>query len=405
MPDHTHEPALPDEPVREQVPAGLRATAAWAWRLLLIGLLGYAVLQVGLRLRSLVLTMLVALLLTALLRPAAEWLVRRGLPRLAATWLVLLGLIAAAAAVLVLIQQRASTQIPLLRRNLAGGLQSIRDVIVSRFGIPAERVDSVIDGLIAQVLGQSTSGPAGQGPVVTGATTALAVLAALALALFTAFWLVYDGARAWRFFVGLSPQRHRHVVDEAGQHAWRTLGGYLRGVTIIALIDAVGIGLALVLIGVPVPFALALLTFVGGYVPIVGATVAGLAAVLVALAANGPTDALLTLAAVILVQQVEGQILQPIIMGRSVDCTPSRSPGPLRSAVCSTVWPAPSSPYRSRRPPVPSAPIWRDGATSNRPRHRGGGAGDEQPVRSRPVTRRRGRRLQRRRQRRTRERR
>jgi predicted PurR-regulated permease PerM len=303
------------------VPSAVRTAAAWSWRVLLIGLLAYVLLQVAVRLGSLVLTLLAALLLTALLRPVVDWLDRRGLPRLVATWLALLTLIAFLAAVFVLAQQRASTQLTLLRGNLAGGLRRLRDVAVEQVGIPPERVDGLVDALVDQVLG-GTSSAGTASAVVSGVTTAATVLAAVALALFTAFFLVYDGERVWRFAVRLFPMTHRSVADQAGQRAWQALGGYLRGTTVIALIDAAGIGLALLLIGVPLPFTLALLTFLGGYIPLVGATVAGLAAVLVAFAANGATDALLTLGAVFLVQQLEGQLLQPIVMGRAVQLHP-----------------------------------------------------------------------------------
>jgi predicted PurR-regulated permease PerM len=125
---------------------------------------------------------------------------------------------------------------------------------------------------------------------------------------------------AW--FLGQLPERSRALAREAGTAGWEVLGRYIRGTLIVAAIDAIGIGIALTIIGVPLALPLSLLVFVGGFVPYVGSTVSGSVAVLVALAANGPIDALLTLAAVIAVQQIEGNFLEPFIVGHQVRLHP-----------------------------------------------------------------------------------
>ena len=127
----------------------------------------------------------------------------------------------------------------------------------------------------------------------------------------------------WHWVLRRMTGPNRTVTAEAGRAGWRTLGSYSRGTMLIAAIDALGIGLALVLLGVPLALPLALITFLGGFVPIIGATVAGAVAVLVALAANGPTTALLVLAAVIAVQQIEGNLLEPLVMKRQVQLHPA----------------------------------------------------------------------------------
>lgn len=303
---------------RFDVPDGVRTAAGWSWRLLLIGAAAYVLVQVGVTLGGLVLTVFAALLLTALLRPAVDGLDRRGMPRLAATWLLLLAAIGAACGVALLVGMRIAGEFQALRENLARGLQQLRDLLVTGLGIPPDRIEAITRDLVGLV---GSSG-GGTGVVVQTARGLLSVLAGLALALFTAFWLVYDGDRVGRWLVGLLPARLAPTGDRAGHRAWSTLSGYLRGITIVALVDAVGIGLALVVIGVPLPLTLAVLTFLGAYIPLVGATLAGLAAVLVALAAKGVTAALLTLAAVIVVQQLEGQLLHPIVMGRALTLHP-----------------------------------------------------------------------------------
>lgn len=299
------------------LPSTLRGTAAWSAAALLIAAVVYLVVQFALTLGALVLTLLAALLLTALLRPLVNRLHRVGLPRLAATWLVLLVAVAATAVVVVFIEQQLVAQLPALRAALSGGLDRLRDLLVQQLGIPPERAGRVIAAVQNQVVGSGT-----MPPIVNGARTVLTVLGALALAVFTAFWLVYDGDRVWAFLSRLVPERWQNHTTSAGEAAWSTLGGYLRGVTLVALVDAIGIGAALLILDVPLPFTLALLTFLGGYIPLVGAALAGLAAVLVAFAAQGPTTALLTLGAVIIVQQLEGQVLQPLIMGRALQLHP-----------------------------------------------------------------------------------
>jgi len=158
---------------------------------------------------------------------------------------------------------------------------------------------------------------------LAGALTLLEALAAVALALFVAFFLLKDGPSMWAWLLQRLPEPARQPASEAGEAGWDTVGRYVRGTLIVAAIDAVGIGVALVIIGVPLALPLALLVFVGGFIPYVGSTVTGSVAVLVALAANGPVDALLTLAAVITVQQVEGNFLEPFIVGRQVRLHPA----------------------------------------------------------------------------------
>ncbi|RFU19540.1 AI-2E family transporter [Geodermatophilus marinus] len=317
-------PAAPVARAAGTLPPGARAAGLWCLWALVVGLVVWFALQLAVLLGSVLLTFAAGLLLTALLRPVVTRLDRAGVNRLAATWLVVVGFVLLLGGAGWFLEQRIRGQLASLLPTLAEGLNEIRRWLTGTVGLSEEQVDSVVDGLLRQLTPGGDAGPAGQGgalgggTLVTGVTTVVSLLAAVVLALFTAFWLVYDGERVWRHSLRAVPAAQREGVDAAGQQAWATLGGYLRGITLVALMDAVGIGIALVLIGVPLPFALALLTFLGAYVPIVGAFVAGIAAVVVAFAAGGITDALLTLGAVVLVQQVEGNLLQPVIMRRAV---------------------------------------------------------------------------------------
>jgi hypothetical protein len=143
------------------------------------------------------------------------------------------------------------------------------------------------------------------------------------LVLALTFFFVRDGSGMVRSAFSLLPPRRRRLAFAASDRAWRTLSQWVRGTVLVALIDAVGIGVGLMVLGVPLALPLALLTFLGAFVPVIGALVAGVVAVLVAWATVGTRDALITLGIVLAVQQVEGNILQPMVMGRVLPLHPA----------------------------------------------------------------------------------
>jgi len=154
------------------------------------------------------------------------------------------------------------------------------------------------------------------------ATTALDLIASMFLVLFTLFFFLRDGAKIWSFLVNLLPRAARTPIAHAGDQSWKTLVAYVRATVLVAFIDAVGIGIWLAVWRVELAFALAALVFLGAFIPIIGATLSGTVAVLVALVTHGPVLALVVLGGVIGVQQLEGHILQPLIMGRAVAIHP-----------------------------------------------------------------------------------
>ena len=148
------------------------------------------------------------------------------------------------------------------------------------------------------------------------------VITGFFLALFTLFFFLKDGRSIWLWLVGLFPGDSRAYIDEAARRAWRTHVSYVRATAAVALIDAIGIGIGLAVLGVPLVIPLAALVFLGAFIPILGSFLAGSVAVLVALVSKGPITALIALAVVILVMQVEGHILQPLLLGRAVRVHP-----------------------------------------------------------------------------------
>ncbi|HEX5740342.1 MAG TPA: AI-2E family transporter [Pilimelia sp.] len=304
------------------MPYGVRLAASWAWRLLVIGVVAYYALHLVGRLRFVVVPLAVALLLTALLAPAARVLGAARAPRSLAASVVVVGGLTAVVAVLTAVVNQFIQNAPALARSAAAGVNQIRDWL--RTG-PLHLSDKQLDKAIEE--GQDwldTNTAALTSGAVSTAATVFEVLAGTILVLFATFFFLRDGGRIWDWLVRLFPRSARIRLHGAGIAAWGSLGSYVRATVLVAFIDAIGIGLALYLLDVPLAFPLAALVFLGAFVPIVGATLSGTVAVLVALvdADGGPVKALLVLGAVILVQQLEGHVLQPLIMGKAVAVHP-----------------------------------------------------------------------------------
>ena len=166
--------------------------------------------------------------------------------------------------------------------------------------------------------GQSNLG----GTVVKTATTAGHLLAGLFIVLFSTIFFIYDGRNIWGWLVRLFPTRAQGRVQGSGERAWAVLTAYVRATAVIAAVDAIGIGLVAWILGLPLVVPLAVLVFIGSFIPVVGATISGTVAVAVALVSEGPVQALIMLAGVIGVQQLEGHVLQPFLLGRLVRVHP-----------------------------------------------------------------------------------
>lgn len=294
----------------------LGETCLW---LLVIGAAVYAALRLASELRLVILPVLLALVLATLLELPAGALKRRGLPDALAALLVVLAALVVLGALGTLVWNGLS-DVEELDVSLSDGIEEVQDWLrEGPVGLSDGEINRGVDNIQEQVRSNVSAITTG---AISGAVLLVEVLAGLLLALVLLFFLLKDGDRIWRWMVSLAPRARRPDVEELGSRSWTALGGFLRGQTIVALFDAVLIGLALVVIGVPFVIPLALLTFFGAFVPFVGATVTGLAAVLVALVANGPVAALLVLAAIIAVQQFEGNVLEPVVVGHAVHVHP-----------------------------------------------------------------------------------
>jgi predicted PurR-regulated permease PerM len=321
MPDAPAAPDAPNAP-DEAVPAGLRTVAGWAWRILVILLLAAALIAVIARLEVLFVALFVALLITSLLQPGAAALRRLGVPGVLATAGVLLAALAAFLGVLFLAARSVVDQFDELTAAVLDGFEKVRLWIQGTLGLSLDQFQDRVSDLLSGLGGAGGEGGGIASSAFGAASTALEVVSGAGIALFATIFFVHDGPRIWGWVTSLFPPGARTHVDEAGQLSWSTLSGYARGTVVIAAIDATGIGVGAWLIGVPLAGTIAVLVFFFSFIPIVGALLSGLVAVLIALATQGITAALLMLVIVILVQQLEGQILQPVIQGKLVAIHP-----------------------------------------------------------------------------------
>ncbi|BCJ26644.1 AI-2E family transporter [Actinocatenispora sera] len=310
-------------PAELSVPRGVRVAAAWSWRMIVIVAAVIGAFTLLTYVSNVMIPAIIALLLTALLQPGATWLRRHGVPRsLASLIMVVLGIVVVAG-VLTGVVTSFINGFSDLSDNVAQGIQKIQQWLHSS---PLHISDKQINGALkeAQKWLSRNRGAVTSGALST-ATTVGEVLVDLFLILFTTFFLVRDGRPIWNFILQLGlPRSARAAVDDAGSASWRSLVAYVRATVLVAFIDAFCIGIGIVAVGVPYSLAipLAALIFLGAFIPIVGATVSGVVAVLVTLVTNGLIAAIIVLAVVLGVQQLEGHILQPLIMGRAVAVHP-----------------------------------------------------------------------------------
>ncbi|HSK16270.1 MAG TPA: AI-2E family transporter [Gaiellaceae bacterium] len=302
------------------VPRSLRLAASLSWRFLVVAAAVVVLALLVVRLRIVVLPVFAAILLATVLVPPANQLAARGWPRALASLTVLLAALAILAGVIVALAPSVIGELGDLDLGVRGGVTEMEDWLSEGpLGLSETRADELI-----QRAQEELEANAGRivGGALGGAIIAIEAVAGGLLTLVLLFFFVRDGARLWEAIVSIAPEESQDDLREIGARSWDTLGGYIRGTTIVALFDAVFIGLALWILGVPLVLPLALLTFFGAYIPIAGAVAAGFAAAMVALVSEGFVAALIVTGAVIVVQQIESEVLQPLVVGRSVELHP-----------------------------------------------------------------------------------
>lgn len=289
-----------------------------ALQLLIIGTVVAFIVIALLNLTVVVIPALVAIILACALWPLVR-LCRKVMSNMLAAWTVFLGSLLVLGGIGTALVFSVINEWPTLVEQAVQGFNQLRswvEQIMGDLGLSFDQ--SQIDSMINTATDFLTSPEFGTGAVTT-ISAAGTFITSLVLLLVILFFLLKDGDRIWAFFVSWTPEHFRAQWIVSGDRALQTFGGYIRGTAIIAAVDAIGITIALLILQVPLAIPLGVIVFLGAFIPIVGATVAGILATLVALVANGPIVALIVLAAVILVNQLEGNFLQPVVMAQTLN--------------------------------------------------------------------------------------
>jgi predicted PurR-regulated permease PerM len=307
-------------PAQTLLPRWLVTAGAWSWRLIAVGIVGYFVLKFILRIEVVVLPILAALVFSALLRPLAAFFQRRGLSRLLSAWVTFLIAALLVLGIGTLVIYRATVEWHSLVRDLSATSVKFRHWLsTGPLHLKNQDLANLQQKAIAQL--KDHRGAIVNG-VVSGASVAVEVVAGIVLTAFITFFLIYDGDRIWRFVSTPFRGRTAERVDRAALAAWNTLSGYIRGSVIIATIHALAMGITLSILGVPLVAPLTLLVFITSFVPLIGILVGGGLAVFVTMGTQGVTAGIILLGVLIVENQLEGHLLQPVIMGRYVRLHP-----------------------------------------------------------------------------------
>ncbi|MBC7631482.1 AI-2E family transporter [Aeromicrobium sp.] len=305
---------------RYQVPIGIEIATQWAWRLTIIAVAGGIGLYLLRYFSEITVPVAIAVLVTALTVSAVDRLTAHRVPRLAATFIVVVLVLAAFFGMLALVGQQLSTQVSDLRSNVVEGISQVQNWAQTG---PLNLTDAQVQDWVDKAKESIGSGDASVLSRVSEVGTTLThVLAGFFIALFSVFFFLYEGERIWTWIVALFPRGARDRVNTSGHTAWASLTAFVRATVIVAATDALGVAFAAWVLGVPLTFAIGVIVFLGAFIPIIGALLSGMIAVLVALVAQGPVVAGFMLIAVVVVQQIESHVLQPFLMGRLVSVHP-----------------------------------------------------------------------------------
>lgn len=311
----------------------------------------------------------IALILASAIHPLVAFMRRRGVPSILATWIALIGILAILGGIVWVIVLTVRSQWDDLIDSATDGVTQVTAWLDT---LPFDIASIDLDEVWAGVGDFLTSASFGRG-ALAGVSATASFFTGLALMIVVLFFFLKDGPRIWEFllrpFTGNSYERARRIGDKTVD----VFGGYIRGTSIVAAADALGIGIGLAILQIPLALPLAVIVFLTAFIPLVGATAAGILAALVALVTHGPVAALIVVGIVVLVNQLEGNFLQPVVMARSLKLhalvillalTTGTILGGIVGAVLSvpiaavawgiiTVWDGPhtpAKPFRKKRP-------------------------------------------------------
>lgn len=316
---------LADRQAAEAVSPAMRIAGAWSWRILAVaGVVALVIFLVS-ELRLIVIPLMVAIILSALLVPFSNWLQRHRWPKGLAVAVTEIGVLAIIAGLVTLVVQQVRGGLPALQAQTVARYDELKAWLLDS---PLHLTESDINGYVADVVdaAQADSGALVSGALSVGSTTGH-VLAGVLLVLFSTLFILLDGRRIFLWVARLFPRRAERAVTGAGEAGWVTLTTFVKVQIFVAFVDAVGIGLGAWILGLfyggfPLVIPIAVAVFLGSFIPVVGAVLTGALAIFVALVYFGPVPAVIMLGIVLLVQQVEGHVLQPLVMGTAVKVHP-----------------------------------------------------------------------------------
>lgn len=304
----------------DAVPQGLSIGAAFTWRLLVIAAALAGIGYLAHLLADIVIPFLIGVIVAALLVPLSDLLQRHRWPKWLAILVALLIGIAVVVGLLLLVTERVVTALPTLQQQIGALGNSLNSLLATHpLGLTPEKINGYISDVVQWLqhnASQVALRAASAGKRVVG------ILEGIFIIIFVILFAMIDGAGIWAWTTRLFPRRARARIDFAGRAGWRTLKEFARIQIFVAALEAVAIGFGAWIIGVPLATPIAAIVFFGALVPIIGSIVAGAAAVLIALVFNGWANALIMLGIVLLVNQIEGNVLHPLITGGAVKVHP-----------------------------------------------------------------------------------
>lgn len=305
---------------RGEVPRLLQVSAAYSWRFLTVVAAAAVIVYILVTLRLIVIPAFIALLLSTLLVPVADRLKRAGVPPLLAAGMTFFGGIGLMGAIVFLIAPQVADQLGNLGRDARRGIE---DVVTWLVKGPLDLTRAEVDNYLSQIgrqISENRSSFVSGG--LRGAYLLVEIIAGAMLTFVMTFFFIKDGDHISRGVLGLFSEDRHDALIEVGARSWRALSAYIRGTAIVGLVNAAVIGVALLILGVPLVLPLVIITFLGAFFPLVGAVVAGALGTLVALVTVGVVPAAIVAGVTIVVQQVEGDVLQPLVLGRAVKLHP-----------------------------------------------------------------------------------
>lgn len=298
----------------------VRVGAEWTWRLLVIfaGIITFCYMVA--RLDIVIIPLGLALLASAMLVPIVDWMQRRGVPRAAGVVIAIVASIGVVAGIMTFVVEQFIEGLPQLGDQFTTSIKSIQQWMADGpLHISQEQIDQASENLVKVIQDNQAAVTSG---ALTTATVIGEIFTGAALTLFILIFFLYGGDQIWEFVTRLAPTAARRRIRLAGSQGFGSLVGYVRATVAVAAADAIGIGAGLAILGVPLALPLASLVFIGAFIPIIGAFLTGFVAVFIALVTKGLLTALIALGIVVAVMQLEGHVLQPLLLGRAVRLHP-----------------------------------------------------------------------------------